>query len=164
MPRAWPVECNDSALIRSAMLIQPYDLEELQFAYCYRVYIRWRTHRGTPQPLNRCNKATLAQLATPYDIHVLECSANPTDLLAQISFNPTETISGAASKLKGSVSSWLRTELGLLQPTDLLSRGYFACTTGKSTSEEVEEYLSKQGEHHGYAARALPPVYVQKYE
>ena len=35
---------------------------------------------------------------------------------------------------------------------------------GKSTSEEVEEYLSKQGEHHGYAARALPPVYVQKYE
>lgn len=138
------------------MLIQPYERGELQFAYCYRVYMRWRTHFGNPcEPLGRLNKRTLSALAQNYGIHVLECATNPTDLLAEVSLKPTETISSAASKLKGRVSSWLRTELGLERPANLLSLGYFACTVGKSTSGEVDKYLNSQGEHHGYAARKI---------
>lgn len=147
------------------MLIRPYERDELQFAYCYRVYMRWRTHRGRPcQPLVSLDKSTLVALANNYRIHVLECATNPTDLLAEVSLEPTESISSAASKLKGRVSSWLRTELGLEKPANLLSLGYFACTVGKSTSSEVDKYLNSQSEHHGYVARMLPPVYVAKYE
>lgn len=147
------------------MLIQPYERDALQFAYCYRVYMRWRTHRGRAyQPLVSLDKSVLASLTKDYGVHVLECASNPTDLLAEVSLDPTESISSAASKLKGRVSSWLRTELGLKKPGKLLSLGYFACTVGKSISSEVDKYLNSQGEHHGYAARRLPPIYVARFE
>jgi REP element-mobilizing transposase RayT len=45
----------------------------------------------------------------------------------------------------------------------LLSKGYFACTSGKSTGEQVQAYLEGQGEHHGYMARPVPPVWVAEY-
>jgi len=66
-------------------------------------------------------------------------------------------------KLKGQASKWLRDALRLQQPRELLARGYFACTTGKSRQQQVKAYLSEQGEHHGYTQRILPPVYVQSY-
>ncbi|HXD30226.1 MAG TPA: transposase [Pyrinomonadaceae bacterium] len=147
------------------MLIQPYALEELQFAYCYRVYLRWRTYRAQScAPLTKLDKSILSELAQPYDIHVLETASDSTDLLSEVSLKPLETISGAAGKLKGQVSKWLRTELQLQQPTNLLSLGYFACTVGNSTSVEVDAYLDSQGKHHGYSARALAPVYLKKYK
>jgi len=46
----------------------------------------------------------------------------------------------------------------------LLSKGYFACTTGKTRSRVVERYLSLQGEHHGYANRVLPLIFVDQYQ
>jgi len=85
-------------------------------------------------------------------------------LLTEVSLKPIETISGAASELKGQVSNWLKTQLGLTQPRNLLSHGYFACTVGKNTSAEVEQYLNTQAEHHGYSIRAIPPVYLESYE
>src|SRR5260370_33074863 len=115
------------------MFLQPYTIDELNFAYCYRVYFRWRTHAGKRfEPLAKLDQTTLASLAEDYDIHILECASNPTEVLAEVSLKPTENISGCASKLKGRVSKWLRESLQLEHPTDLLSRGYFACTTGKS--------------------------------
>ena len=103
-------------------------------------------------------------MARPYNIRVLECTSDATDLLATISLRPTETISAATDKLKGRLSKWLREALRLQQPTNLLSKGYFACTIGKSKRRAVEKYLSSQGEHHGYAQRPLPPVFVERYE
>jgi REP element-mobilizing transposase RayT len=73
-------------------------------------------------------------------------------------------MSACASKLKGQVSKWLRERLGLGQPTTLLARGYFACTSGDATTQKAEAYLEAQSEHHGYAERALPPVFVQTYD
>lgn len=147
------------------MFIQPYQPEELHFAYCYRVYLRWRTHCGeVHQPLAMLDQTVLNSLVSEYDIHVLECSSDVTDVLTEVSLKPTESISACASKLKGRVSKWLREQLGLQEPANLLGRSYFACTVGKSTRETVEQYLSMQGEHHGYAERALPPVYVQSYD
>jgi REP element-mobilizing transposase RayT len=94
---------------------------------------------------------------------VLESASDTTDLLTLVSLRPGETISACASKMKGQVSKWLRSSLKLDAPADLLSRGYFACTVGRSTSEAVEQYLSLQSEHHGYAGRLLPPVFVEQF-
>jgi REP element-mobilizing transposase RayT len=147
------------------MFLQLYQPHELHFAYCYRVYLRWRTYRGLPcAPLARLDRAVLEGLVHEYHIRVLECATNATDLLSIVSLRPAETISACAGKLKGQVSKWLREALRWEQPTRLLSKGYFACTVGKSTGEAVEQYLSRQGEHHGYGQRRLPPVFVDKYE
>src|SRR5262245_795687 len=82
-------------------------------------------------------KVKLIELVESYDINVLECATNATDVLAEVSLKPIETISVSASKLKGQVSGWLRSELDLHQPQRLLSSGYFACTVGNSSSKEV---------------------------
>ncbi len=147
------------------MFIQPYLREELRFAYCYRVYLRWRTHRARPlTPLAELDQAVLANIADRYGIRVLECASNATDLLALVSLKPEETISACTGKLKGQVSKWLREAQQLTQPAEQLSNGYFACTVGKSPREAVEQYLSRQCEHHGYAERALPPIFVESCE
>src|SRR5438132_1721672 len=146
------------------MFLQPYQLIELNFAYCYHVYLRWRTHRGNPfQLATTLDQPALNSLVSKYDIRVLECATDATDFLVQVSLKPSETISACASKLKGQVSKWLRQGLELNQPTDLLSKGYFGCTVGKSTREAVERYLNDQAEHHAYDKRVLPPVYVNNY-
>ena len=147
------------------MFLQPYRPHELRFAYCYRVYLRWRTHRNLPRaPLARLDRAVLEGLAGQYQIRVLECASDAIELLTTVSLQPAETISGCASKLKGRVSKWLREALHWEQRTHLLSKGYFARTVGKSRRESVEQYLGRQGEHHGYAQRRLPPVFVEQYE
>jgi len=45
----------------------------------------------------------------------------------------------------------------------MLSKGYFAYTTGKTKSRVVERYLDLQAEHHGYSRRILPPIFVDQY-
>ncbi|MCI0464988.1 MAG: transposase, partial [Gemmataceae bacterium] len=78
-----------------------------------------------------------------------------------VSLQPHEAGAAAASKLKGQASKWLRQALHREQPANLFSKGYFACTTGKSTQEQVHAYLDRQAEHHGYADRVVVPVYVE---
>ncbi len=144
------------------MLIKPYHLDELKFAWCYRVYFRWRTHRASAQPtLAQLNGETLDSMLQPYDVNILEASANKTDVKVLASVLPTETVAGCVSKTKGRVSKWLREELALPGPQKLLSRGYFASTTGKSSAQAIHEYLESQGEHHGYMSRPRPPVVVK---
>ena len=146
------------------MLIQPYQRDELTFAWCYRVYYRWRTHRAAPQPaLAKLDGATLGALLQDYDVHVLEATASEMDVKLLASLLPTETVAAGVSKAKGRVSKWLREQLHLQNPQKLLSRGYFASTAGQSTAEAVQRYLEQQSEHHGYASRVHPPVFVQRY-
>jgi REP element-mobilizing transposase RayT len=141
-----------------------YQPAELHFAYCYHTYLRWSTYRRRPHPpLANLDRSLLQQLADSYDLHVLECAARETDVRVLISLKPTETVSACASKLKGRTSRWLREALGLDRPSLLLSKGYFAATSGKSTREQVEGYLNQQGDHHGYTPRPLPPVYVESF-
>ncbi|MBC8873000.1 MAG: IS200/IS605 family transposase [Planctomycetes bacterium] len=148
------------------MFIQPYQLEELRFAWCYRVYYRWQTHRARPQPaLRGLDQKTLDSMLQPYDIHILEACSSETDVKVLISLLPSETVAACAGKMKGRVSKWLGERRDLRQPSNQkrLSRGYFACTTGKSTAEAVNRYLDQQSEHHGYAARVRPPMFVRQY-
>ena len=147
------------------MFVQPYVKDELQFAYCYRVYLRWRTHRARPlAALAEMDKTVLANIGERYGIHVLESASNATDVLTLVSLKPEETISACASKLKGQLSKWLREAQQLTQPADQLSNGYFACTIGKSSRAMVEQYLDRQGEHHGYAERIRPPIFSESYD
>lgn len=149
----------------SAMFMQPYQLDELRFAWCYRVYLRCRTHRlRRLLPLAELNQAVLDEIGAQFDIHVLEHNTADSDVLLLLSLKPWETVSACASKIKGQISKWLRERLGLTDPSNLLGRGYFACTVGQSTSTAVEEYLSKQSEHHGYDGRARPPIFVRRYQ
>lgn len=146
------------------MFLQPYLPHEIQFAYCYRIFLRLRTqHVQMYEPLSLLERADLRTLLTPYNIRVLELASNSTDLLTTLSLRPQETISAATSKVKGRVSKWLREALELTEPQNLLSKGYFACTIGKSRQRSVESYLSRQSDHHGYANRDLPPVYVRQF-
>ena len=147
------------------MLLQPYQPHELHFAYCYRVYLRWSTHRKRPYPpLCSLDSRILNELFAPHDIRLLESSADKTDVTTLISLQPSENISACASKIKGQVSKWLSARVELEGPTHLLSRGYYARTIGKTNRKEVELYLETQAIHHGYHKRILPPVFVQQYE
>ena len=65
--------------------------------------------------------------------------------------------------MKGRISKWLNSKLKSALPQKLVSRSYFACTVGQSRSEEVLSYLDKQAEHHNYANRILPPVFVETF-
>jgi REP element-mobilizing transposase RayT len=85
-------------------------------------------------------------------------------MLGLASLQPTESVAAAVSKIKGQVSKWLRETAQCGDAGRLLSRGYFAMTTGQSTDESVLLYLETQGEHHGYDDRwAKPPVLVESY-
>ena len=146
------------------MLIQPYELQELKFAWCYRVFYGWRTHRVDTRPaLAKLDQAALQNLLQPYHIHVLEATASAKDVKTLVSLLPDETVAACAGKTKGRASKWLREQLGLVEPEKLFSRGYFAVTAGQTTAEAVAGYLQQQGEHHGYASGARPPVFVEHY-
>jgi REP element-mobilizing transposase RayT len=147
------------------MLLQPYNVNELRFAYCYRLYLRFRTHSCRPyQQLSRLNQSEFAFLLEAYKIHLLEFATNDTDVLTTLSLQPAETPSAAISKVKGRTSKWLREALQLTEATNLLSKGYFTCTVGTSTREAIERYLDSQSRHHGYAQRPLAPVFTAQYE
>lgn len=145
-------------------MLRPYELRELTFAYCYRVYLRWRTHKNQARPeLARLDQPTLDQITQPYGIRVLEANCDEKNVLVLASLEPGESVSGCAGKLKGQTSKWLREALALEAPANLVSKGYFACSVGKSNAKAVEDYLSKQPSHHGYEGRAHPPVFVREY-
>ena len=147
------------------MFLLRYELHELHFAYCYRVYLRCKTKRTRRlPPLSQLTTRTLNNLVNEYRIRVLECAASEIELAVIVSLQPDDTISSCSVKLKGRISKWLSQRLGLSEPIKLLSRGYFACTVGKSRRRVIERYLDIQGDHHGYASRQLPPVYVRNFE
>jgi putative transposase len=94
---------------------------------------------------------------------VLEASCGDVEVRTLVSLTPSESTASAASKLKGRLSKWLREQLHLEAPAKLLGKGYFACTSGKSTRSAVDQYLDGQSDHHGYSDRAWPPVFACEF-
>ena len=173
-PSRWPLQISLTSVASRSMLssrsfgihmrIQAYSPNELNLAYCYRLYLRWRTHRNrTLSILAKLDTASLADAVSSLGVNVLESATNASEVMALVSLRPTESTAACASKLKGRVSKYISLRLGLTEPTKLLSRGYFGCTTGKSTRVDVERYLNNQAEHHGYAKRVIPPIHVATY-
>ena len=147
------------------MRIQAYTSDELRFAYMYHVYYRWQSWRGKPiEVLAELHRAALQKMADEFDIHVLEMKANSTDVTCLSSVRPCDSVSVVASKLKGRLSKWIGQRRCLESPVQSLKAGYFAVTSGKSTTEQVEKYLNTQATHHGYQFHARPPVYVKQWQ
>ena len=137
-----------------------YVLDELRFAYSYHVYLRWQTHRNRPnKDLTRLDANTLGMLVGHHSIHILECEAGPREIRMMVSLRPSDTVAACEGKIKGQAAKWLRERSG-----ERFSRGYFACTSGQSTADEIGAYLASQGEHHGYAAQIRPPLHVDTFE
>lgn len=144
------------------MLIQPYQLEELKFAWCNRIYFRTRTHRRKPVgSLAKLKTTELAELLKPYDIHLLDFTSSEHELRGLLSLTANEATSTAISKTKGRISKWLSEQTRDSAPHKHLAPGYFAVTAGQSNAAAVEQYLENQPEHHGYSERARPPVLVR---
>lgn len=147
------------------MYLQPFQPHELHLAYCYRLFLRFRTYRARKlTQLSGVDRRKLDSLVRPYNIRALQCASDSTDLMSILSLQPSESISSCASKLKGQLSKCLREQLQLTQPENLLSKGYFAITIGKSTAQAIARYLDNQAQHHGYDKRILPPVFVARYD
>lgn len=144
------------------MLIQSYKAEELKFAWCYQVFFRWRTWRRIPVPsLAGLSAESLNPRLEEYQIRLLEFGSDSVDIRALVSLQPQESTSTAASKTKGQVCKAVSEQASSNQKT--FARGYFAATVGKSSAEEVNNYLETQSEHHGYDQRPLPPTHVDVY-
>lgn len=107
---------------------------------------------------------TLTDLLKPYNVHILDFTSDSIEFRVLLSLLPTESVSAAASKTKGRISKWLGEQVASQNEIKLLARGYFAVTTGQSVTDAVEAYLDTQSEHHGYADRVRPPVFVRKIE
>jgi putative transposase len=150
------------------MLIQPFRLDELRFAYCNRVFFRTRSHRR--QRIESLTKLTINELQErlrPYNIHALEFESTESEIQGLLSLQPTESIAAALSKAKGRISKWLTEHQSLEAPQanqKHLAVGYFAATVGQSNAEAIDGYLDTQSEHHGYASRVRPPVYVRSID
>ena len=141
------------------MWLAEYHPDEIKLAYSHCVYLRWQTHRRVPsQRLAALDCAMLQSLVTKYAIRILELESDPCEVLRLISLQPTDSVAAAEGKVKGQAAKWLRQQSG-----DRFARSYFACTSGKSTADQLDAYLDSQGEHHGYARRVLPPVFVKTF-
>jgi len=164
MPPACPAEIHVCRYIRRQMHIEPYRPDEMGFAFCYHVYVRWHTWRRQPfAQLPTLDLTTANTIAEQFGLRVLECAAQTSEVLLLLSLQPQTSVSAAVGTLKGQISKWLNHNLGLEHPARLFGRGYFACTSGKSSSETVAAYLDSQGDHHGYASRVVPPVFVRSF-
>lgn len=136
-----------------------YSLDELKFAYAYHLYLRWQMHRNRiSESLAQLNTVTLQSLVLHHSIHILKCKATNHDVRLLVSLRPSDAAAAAEGRIKGQAAKWLRQQSG-----ERFARGYFACTSGKSTANQVDAYLASQGEHHGYSNRGLPPVFVETF-
>lgn len=136
-----------------------YCVDELKFAYAYHAFLHWQTYRKRDSSwLAKLDRETANGFAAEYSIHILECQTDSQSLRLLASLRPDESVSAAASKLKGRAAKWLNEKSG-----ERFARGYFSCTAGKSPADQVEQYLSSQAKHHGYLRHARPPVFVATF-
>ena len=139
------------------MFLTPYT--HLTWAYQLHYHLCFRTHRRKPF-LNANEEAlreTLNFLFGVHGYHCLEMKLRASDVQLLLSLKPDHRISEVLKKLKGQSSSVLCQQLKITPP--LWARGYLARSAGRVRLSAVKEYLNRQAEHHGYASRALSPVY-----
>lgn len=133
------------------MYLTPYT--SLTWAYQLHYYICFRTHRRRASLPTESLFQIFNEICARDDYHLLECQPRPTQVRCVFSLQPTHTISKIVQTLKCNSSR------GLALPKPTWARGYLARSAGSVRLEVVREYLERQSEHHGYAARILPPVY-----
>ena len=139
------------SLILAVMHLTPYT--SLTWAYQLHYYICFRTHRRRASLAKRRLLEIFNEICARDDYHLLECQPHPTQVLCLFSLQPSHTISKLVQTLKSNSARQLTL------PKPIWARGYLARSVGRVRLDVVREYLEHQPEHHGYAARLLPPVY-----
>jgi REP element-mobilizing transposase RayT len=147
------------------MYLPLYNIDDLTFAFRCYVYFRWHTHRRRQLDLLTGITTSDVEAIHP-EIHILELTSSNTEVAMLASLEPRESVSTAASKLKGATSKLLTARTGDGGRTErTLGRGYFGATTGSIDSARLDAYLDNQADHHGYDHRyANPPIWVQNWE
>jgi putative transposase len=141
--------------------MQPAPFTELNWAYQLHYYLCFRTHRRRVcfAEAHQAEALTgaLTEICQRHDYHLLESQPFPDHLRCLLSLRPEQTISAAIQTIKSNTARVCGAQLGLAAP--VWARGYLARSVGRVRLDVVKEYLLRQSEHHGYAARLKPPVY-----
>ena len=137
------------------MYLTPYTT--LTWAYQLHYYLCFRTHRRkqlfTSRNIEKRLADLIAEIATNHDYHLLDHQSYPTQLRCLLSLRPSHAVAKVIQILKCNSAR----ELPFSIP--LWARGYAARSSGRVCTSAVRAYLEKQATHHGYANRALPPIF-----
>ena len=137
------------------MYLTPY--ATLTWAYQLHYYLCFRTHRRkivfTSADVETKLEHLIAEIATNHDYHLLEHQTYPNQLRCLLSLQPSHAIAKVVQTLKCNSAR----ELSV--PIPLWASGYAARSSGRMRISAVRAYLEKQATHHGYANRALPPIF-----
>jgi REP element-mobilizing transposase RayT len=115
-----------------------------------------------PAGVSRCCPTVTVEVERP-DIHILNIAANDVELAILASLQPTDSIATGASKIKGGASKILKQLASSTRAFPRFGTGYFACTTGPRTSDQLNRYLEDQCQHRGYHNRRNPPFYLRTW-
>jgi REP-associated tyrosine transposase len=141
--------------------MQLESLREILWAYQLHYHLCFRTHRRKPflgdQSMIAFLSQSLTDLCEVNGFHLLEKDCQPEHVQLIMSLRPDQQISDVLKRLKGRSSAAICQEFGLAAP--LWARGYLARSVGRVRIQAVKQYIDRQAEHHGYSARALPPVF-----
>jgi len=136
-------------------------LTTLTWAYQLHYYVCFRTHRRrlcfAEAHQGEALTAALTEICQRHDYHLLESRPYPDHLRCLLSLRPEHVISSVIKTIKANASRAVSGQLELAAP--VWARGYLARSVGRVRLAIVKEYLLRQAEHHGYAARHLSPVY-----
>ena len=125
--------------------------------YALRFHFGWYTHRRQPLFADPATKnliqATLDDVLTRYDYHLLESGIEPTVLRALLSLRPEMSPSSVTKAIKGNLATRVRQALGI---KDIWSRGWCVRSNGHVTNEIIRQYIASQYEHHQAAPIDTP--------
>ena len=134
-------------------------LTTLNWAWQLHYYLCFRT-RSRRQLFNAHEETLLKvlnEICQRHHYHVLQAKAYPDHLRCLLSLRPAQAIAKVIQTIKANSSRECGMQLSLVPP--VWERGYLARSVGRVRIEKVKQYLDAQAEHHGYSARARPPVF-----
>ena len=141
------------------MLANP--LTEISWAYQLHYYLCFRTYRRrqffASDMESEVLRAVVSEICERHDYHLLKNKVYPDQLRCLISLRPNQSVSNVVQVIKTNASRGCGLQLKLTRP--VWARGFMGKTLGRVRLGAVQQYLAQQAEHHGYAARALPPVH-----
>lgn len=141
------------------MCLTPYTT--LTWAYQLHYYLCFRTHRRKQifafTEAQEKLTTLLSEIANNHDYHLLDHQTYSNQLRCLLSLRPSHAVAKVVQILKCNSARELARQFAFSIP--LWASGYAARSSGHVRTSAVRAYLEKQAEHHGYANRALPPVF-----
>jgi putative transposase len=127
----------------------------LHYYICFRTYHRQELFRAADRA--KCMSDLISEVCSRHDYHLLQHKVYANHVRVLVSLRPAHTVSKFVQTLRANCSREFSTRFHL--STTPWARRYLARSVGRITIDGVRRYLADQPVHHGYASRALPPVY-----